>query len=124
MTAKGREMIVKEYVDKITLYDPSPDDPDKFRIKLVFRPDKDSKLATEIESEVNLGVRQQLVEGHQTSGIRTYPTTMDWFGYLSFYGKINALRLSDRLLKMKWFVLQNKMNIIAPMLSQQRGDYL
>ena len=66
MTAKGREMIVKEYVDKITLYDPSPDDPDKFRIKLVFRPDKDSKLATEIESEVNLGVRQQLVEGHQS----------------------------------------------------------
>ncbi|MBQ6467575.1 MAG: recombinase family protein [Clostridia bacterium] len=85
MTAKGREMIVKEYVDKITLYDPSPDDPDKFRIKLVFRPDKDSKLATEIESEVNLGVRQQLVEGHQTHITRTYFKSEIRSGYLFLY---------------------------------------
>ncbi|MBQ3969718.1 MAG: hypothetical protein II685_04435, partial [Clostridia bacterium] len=111
-------------IERIEVFDPSPDDPDKYKLRVIIKTDTKSDYFTEVEAEADMFSRKQNTNGHQTSGIRTYPTTKDWFGYLSFYGKINALRLSDRLLKMKWFALQNKMKIIAPMLSRQRGDYL
>ncbi len=123
-TPEGRTNIVKSFIERVEVFDSSPDDPDKYKLKIIIKTDSKSNYYAEVEAETNLLSRKQNTNGHQASGIRTYPTTKDWFGYPSFYGKINALRLSDFLLKMKWFVLQNKMNIIAPMLSRQRGDYL
>ncbi len=123
-TPEGRTNIIKSFIERIEVFDPLHDDPSKYKLKIIIKTDSKSDYYTEVESEAKLLSRERNTKGHQASGIRTYPITKDWFGYPSFYGKIKALRLSDLLLKTKWFVLQNKMNIIAPMLPRQRGDYL
>lgn len=64
-TSEGRADIIHDFVERIDIFDPEPDDPDKFRIKVIIRTNTDADSFSEVEAEVNITVREQLDNVHQ-----------------------------------------------------------
>ena len=67
-TSEGRADIIHDFVERIDIFDPEPDDPDKFRIKVIIRTNTDADSFSEVEAEVNITVREQLDNDHQEIG--------------------------------------------------------
>ena len=64
-TSEGRADIIHDFVERIDIFDLEPDDPDKFRIKVIIRTNTDADSFSEVEAAVNITVREQLDNDHQ-----------------------------------------------------------
>lgn len=56
-TDEGRKRIIQTYVERIDVFDPSPDDPGKCRIDLLIRTDPDGAISEHIQAEAECSVR-------------------------------------------------------------------
>ena len=65
-TAEGRSKIIKSYVSRIDVFDPEPNDPDKYKLRISIKTDTDSEYLTEIETKANMLSRNQNTNGHQS----------------------------------------------------------
>lgn len=62
---EGREQLVKNYIERIDVYDPTDDDPDKYRLDVILRTDTTGRSAEEVTTEVKISVRKNTSMGHQ-----------------------------------------------------------
>lgn len=60
----GREQLVKNYIERIDIYDPTDDDPDKYRLDVILRTDTTGRSAEEVTTEVEISVRKNTSMGH------------------------------------------------------------
>ncbi len=84
-TAEGRSKIIKSYVSRIDVFDPEPNDPDKYKLRISIKTDTDSEYLTEIETKANMLSRNQNTNGHQTRITRTYFKSEIRSGYLFLF---------------------------------------
>ena len=84
-TAEGRSNIIKSYVSRIDVFDPEPNDPDKYKLRISIKTDTDSEYFTEIEAKANMLSRNQNTNVHQTHITRTYFKSEIRSGYLFLF---------------------------------------
>ena len=63
-TPEGRTNIVKSFIERVEVFDSSPDDPDKYKLKIIIKTDSKSNYYAEVEAETNLLSRKQNTNGH------------------------------------------------------------
>lgn len=68
-TAEGRADIIRNFVERIDVFDPSPDDRDKFRIKIIIRTNTEADSFAELEADVNVIIREQLYNDHHLKSL-------------------------------------------------------
>ena len=66
-------------MERIEVFDSSPDDPDKYKLKIIIKSDSKSNYDAEVEAEANLLNRKQNTNGHVNSQER--------FSYIIYQNK-------------------------------------
>ena len=66
-TPEGRTNIIRNFIEKIEVFDPKPeDDPDRYKLRLMIKPDPQSTGTAELEAMVNIKVQDCIDKVHHT----------------------------------------------------------